>query len=162
MENNPKKLKVMKKLGLLLLNVIFILCVSCNSKPADGSKPTATANPDAVEQIKQEIEMSNSKCPIYLGMGNEVVLEGLSYENNTVTYNYGVAKINSGFNGNVEAMKKSMVLMLKAEAGMNPNTKRFLQNILTAGGKVVYSYHASDGESLSLVFTDKELKEILD
>ncbi|WP_302984759.1 hypothetical protein [uncultured Muribaculum sp.] len=130
--------------------VLLVLCISCNS-----SNP----NPGLIAEIQKEVEFANSKCPIYLGVGNDVVMDSLSFKDNTLTYNYSLAQIREGINYKDDRFKQSILYMLKGEAEMSPSNKKFYMNIIEVGGKLVYKYHVATGESITLEFTNKELKD---
>lgn len=144
----------MKKITFLLLNILLCLAISCNSS---NSKPQI--NPQIIAEIEKKVATANSNCPVYLGVGNNVVLECLTYENNVITYNYRIARIDNGIDLKNKELKNSLLYMLRAEAEMSSDNKKFFSNLIEAGSKLVYNYTTPTGESIEIEISNKELKE---
>lgn len=49
--------------------------------------------------------------------------------------------------------------MLRAEAEMSSDNKKFFSNLIEAGSKLVYNYTTPTGESIEIEISNKELKE---
>lgn len=156
----------MKKLGYLFLSMFLLTAASCGSRSAgsesgDDSAVTG-AIPDemTMEDAMHIIELANSECPVNLGMGNNVVMESVSFDNNTLTYRYSVARILRDRKDNPE-VKKLVVQTIKTEAEMMPANKLFMRAIAKSGADIQYIYHAEDGDSTTMTISNKELHELL-
>lgn len=167
----------MAKIQTLIFSIVVGLCASCNSSNTNSQtsaevapdteirQNTETAGMDTESgiyaEIKREVDFSNSKCPISLGMGNNVTLESIVYEDNTIIYSYSLDRINEGIS-NDESFKNSLLYMLKGEAGLNPANKKFFDNIVNAGAKIVYIYQSHSGKSMTIEISNKELRDIFE
>ena len=148
----------MAKIQLLIFSMVLGLCASCSSSNTNPQTTAETAQDMETRQnndnsaidiesgiyaeIKKEIDFSNSKCPISLGMGNNVTLESIAYEDNSVIYYYSLDRINDGV-GNNDSFKSSLLYMLKGEAGLNAANKRFFDNIIKAGAMSIRAIRES-------------------
>lgn len=156
----------MKKFGFLLLNLFLLAAVSCSSRTSglesgDSSHESSEAVAEMLpEEVMQTIEAANAQCPINLGMGNNVVMEGISYSDKTLIYRYSVARILNDLKDDSK-MKESVILMIKAEAEMTPANKQFMQAIAKSGSKLVYKYYTQEGDSTSVEVSNKELREAM-
>ena len=158
----------MAKIQLLIFSMVLGLCASCSSSNTNSQAAAETVQDTAIDiesgiyaEIKKEIDFSNSKCPISLGMGNNVTLESIAYEDNSVIYYYSLDRINDGV-GNNDSFKSSLLYMLKGEAGLNAANKRFFDNIIKAGAKIIYVYQSHSGKSLTIEISNKELRDIFE
>lgn len=169
----------MRKIAISLFSASMMMCVACgssnsessaaaNSDSADGvATEVATSAvegdessaPDPVAEIMREVESANAKCPVTLGMGNNLVMRGLSFEDNTLTYDYTLDRINDGVDLNNENFKNSLLYMLKGETDANANSNRFIRNIIKVGGKLAYKYTTPSGKSISVEISNKELSD---
>ena len=167
----------MAKIQLLIFSMVLGLCASCSSSNTNSqaaaetvqdTEPRQNNDNSAIDiesgiyaEIKKEIDFSNSKCPISLGMGNNVTLESIAYEDNSVIYYYSLDRINDGV-GNNDSFKSTLLYMLKGEAGLNAANKRFFDNIIKAGAKIIYVYQSHSGKSLTIEISNKELRDIFE
>lgn len=151
----------MKRFGFLLLNALLVLCISCGSKPKDGSNKADGVSENPVAFITEAVKQANTQCPINLGMGNNVTMDSLGYDGKTVRYYYSIDRIVDGFDSNNENMRKSMFYMIKTEADMSPASKQLMNNIAASGGDIVYEYRSADGKFFSIEITNADLKEII-
>ncbi|MDE5962702.1 MAG: hypothetical protein K2G58_01485 [Alistipes sp.] len=139
----------MKKLKLIIFGVLMVLCASCDARKN---------NTQLVKEIEQEVQTMGEQCPISFGLGNDVVLRKISFEDNTLTYCYSVADIGDAMMDNAKNIKMSMLYMAKSDAAFT----ELCRKIIEVGGKVVYTYDSSTGKSISLEFSNQELKEFFD
>lgn len=139
----------------LLLSVLFCLAVSCNS-----SSPTPKIDPQITAEIEKTVAIANSQCPAYYGMGNDAILESLTYENNVVTYNYHVDRIYNGAESSKDRVKNSLLYMLKGETEVSTDSKNFITNIIKADCKLVYKYKTSSGDSIQIEILNEDLKKV--
>jgi len=139
----------------LLLNVLFCLAVSCNS-----SSPSPKIDPQIIAEIEKTVAIANSQCPAYYGIGNDAILESLTYENNVVTYNYHVDRIYNGAESSKDRVKNSLLYMLKGETEVSTDSKNFITNIIKADCKLVYKYKTSSGDSIQIEILNEDLKKV--
>ncbi len=143
-------LMIMSRLKFVLFSVLMFLCISsCNARKN---------NTRLVQEIELEVEKMDKQCPISFGLGNDVVLRKIFFEDNTLAYCYSVADIRDEMKDNEENIKMSMLYMAKSDASF----MNLCRKLIDVGGKLVYTYQASTGKSFSLEFSNKELKEFFD
>ena len=135
----------MKILNILLLNLLLIVCISCNSSNSNKA--------EIIKEIESDVELSNLKCPMQISEINNVVMEKISFEDNTLTYHYTLET----FNGDYDKLKDLLIHELKGTVQYSPEYKKFVENIVEAGGKIVYNYTTQDGQTIKFELSNKEL-----
>lgn len=139
----------MKQISAVILALIAFCVVSCTSK--DG----AVLDKEAAKMVETQVAAANAQCPIEFGLGNDVVLESVTYDDNMVVYHYTLARIEEDAISELDNLKMGLIYNLKADK----SSEAFIENVIKAGAGLDYSYMAPSGKSFSVIISNEELKE---
>ena len=143
----------MNKFVILFLNILSILCfLSCGTHNQESQ---------AISEIREAVDKANSACPVYLDMGNDVTLMSVKYYDDKVVYDYKLKRINDNIVDNIDDIKTGLLYMCKAEMNASPENKKFFENVIKTGTRLVYNYHTDSGKSLSLEVSNSELENVI-
>lgn len=141
----------MKKLAFALVGALILVCAACQKSAPD---------PEAIRIIKETVDAANTQLPMYMGMGNDVCLEAMKYVDGNVVYEYTVDRLENDMSKS-DTYKKVLVNTLKLESESNPDTKKFIEQVLKAQANIVYSYTASNGNTMSVELDADDLESVL-